>query len=65
MSDQNPYFIANCEDTQKPALYRRFVAAQPGAMSGNELIAHVEDFEQTFAVLAEFLSINSKNADRD
>jgi hypothetical protein len=54
MSDQNPYFIANCEDTQKPALYRRFVAAQPGAMSGNELICHVEDFEKALKPLSEY-----------
>jgi hypothetical protein len=40
----NQYEINKCEDTQRPALYRKFTAFHPGAMSGWELIAHVEDF---------------------
>jgi len=40
------YEIAKCEDTQKLALYGKFNAASPGAMSGKTLIAHEEDFQR-------------------
>lgn len=48
------YEIAKCEDTQRPALYRKFVAFHPGAMSGRELIAHMDDFDAIHSAIDGF-----------
>jgi len=38
------FAVAKCEDTQRFALYRKFLAQQEGAMTGLELVAHEDEF---------------------
>ncbi len=45
------FVIAQCEDTQELALYRKFSANKDGAMSGMELLVHEDGFRALFEEL--------------